>query len=423
MWELFYREPLHSGTCIPGAIPQRRLTLPESSLRVFACLAMLIAFCTVARAQTSTGQFNGHVFDQNGAVVPGATVTLLDAQTNLTRTTKTNGEGLYEFPLIPPGTYKLTVTQTGFDTATSPEFKLDVNQVATQDFKLQVGATSQTVTVTCHCRVAPGFHCQPGRCGGTARRLTTCPLTEEASRLCLRSRLVSNPVNYSQNGSVGYGTGFGSAGIPGSTYIFPSTQGQWNRENLYYLDGIINTAAFASSYDVPPIIDAIQEFKIQSHNDQAEFGSVLGGVVNLVTKSGTNSYHGALWEYLRNNAFDSRNPFTDFKWRRSSSSGPLPPKRVWRRLRRARQDPQSSTTERNKTFFFAAYEGWRYSKAAGASYISPTAAELDGDFTQCVDRHQHRSPRTSLQSLYHNGYCRKLHPATARGWAITFRQT
>ncbi len=73
-------------------------------LRAFACLAMLIAFGTVARSQTSTGQFNGHVFDQNGAVVPGATVTLLDAQTNLSRTTQTNGEGLYEFPLIPPGT-------------------------------------------------------------------------------------------------------------------------------------------------------------------------------------------------------------------------------------------------------------------------------------------------------------------------------
>ena len=187
-------------------------------------------------------------------------------------------------------------------------------------------------------------------------------------------------MNYSQNGSVGYGTGFGSAGIPGSTYTFPSTQGQWNRENLYYLDGIINTAAFASSYDVPPIVDAIQEFKIQSHNDQAEFGSVLGGVVNLVTKSGSNSFHGALWEYLRNNAFDSRNPFTDFK-----GNVPAPPASF-------RQNEYGGDVGgpvripklyngKNKTFFFAAYEGWRYSKAAGASYISPTAAELDGDFS------------------------------------------
>ncbi len=93
-----------------------------------------------------------------------------------------------------------------------------------------------------------------------------------------------NPVNYSQNSGTGYGTGFGSPGIPGSTYVFPSTQGQWNRENLYYLDGIINTASFGSSYDVPPIIDAIQEFKLQSHEDQAEYGGVLGGVVNVVTK-------------------------------------------------------------------------------------------------------------------------------------------
>ena len=79
------------------------------AIRALAIGAMLIAFSTVVRAQTSTGQFNGHVYDQNGAVVPGATVTLVDPQTNLNRTTQTNGEGLYEFPLIPPGLYKLSV--------------------------------------------------------------------------------------------------------------------------------------------------------------------------------------------------------------------------------------------------------------------------------------------------------------------------
>src|SRR6266849_5350086 len=84
-----------------------------------------------------------------------------------------------------------------------------------------------------------------------------------------------------------YSATFGSAGIPGSTYTFPSVQGQWNRENLWYIDGIINGSAMGGSYDVPPIIDTIQEFKVQSHNDQSEYGGVLGGVVNLVTKSGT----------------------------------------------------------------------------------------------------------------------------------------
>jgi Carboxypeptidase regulatory-like domain/TonB dependent receptor len=346
---------------------------------ILTCAVMSLVFCTAARAQTSTGQFTGHVFDQNGAVVADASVALQDAQTNQTRTTKTNGEGLYIFPLIQPGTYSLTVTQTGFDTATSPQLKLDVNQVATQDFKLQIGATSQTVSVTA---TAEGLQSSGANLGAVVeqRAVNSLPLNGRSFSALLTLTPGSNPVNYSQNGSVGYGTGFGSAGIPGSTYTFPSTQGQWNRENLYYLDGIINTAAFASSYDVPPIVDAIQEFKIQSHNDQAEFGSVLGGVVNLVTKSGSNSFHGALWEYLRNNAFDSRNPFTDFK-----GNVPAPPASF-------RQNEYGGDVGgpvwipklyngKDKTFFFAAYEGWRYSKAAGASYISPTEAELNGDFS------------------------------------------
>jgi hypothetical protein len=349
------------------------------AIRALAIGAMLIAFSTVVRAQTSTGQFNGHVYDQNGAVVPGATVTLVDPQTNLNRTTQTNGEGLYEFPLIPPGLYKLSVTQTGFDTASSPELRLDVNQLATQDFKLTVGSATQTVTVTSAAELLQASTANLGAVVET-RPVADLPLNGRSFSALLTLAPGVNPVNYSQNGTVGYGTGFGSAGIPGSTYTFPSTQGQWNRENLYYLDGIINTAAFAGSYDVPPIIDDIQEFKIQSHNDQAEYGGVLGGVVNLVTKSGTNSFHGALWEYLRNNAFDSRNPFTDFSGDAPAAPAPFRQNEFGGDFGGPVRIPKVYNGT-NKTFFFVAYEGWRYSKAAGANYISPTAAELGGDFT------------------------------------------
>ncbi len=362
------------------AIASRSFSIQHHAAQAFLCCAVLVASCTAARAQLATGQFNGHVFDQNGAVVPGATVTLQDVQSSLSRTAKTNGEGLYQFPLLSPGTYKITVTQSGFQSAVSPELKLDVNQISTQDFHLQVGAATQTVNVTAS--AAELLQASTSNLGSVVEQKTVndLPLNGRSFSALLTLTPGSNPVNYSQNGSVGYGTGFGSAGIPGSTYTFPSSQGQWNRENLYYLDGVINTAAFASSYDVGPIVDSIQEFKIQSHNDEAEFGSVLGGVVNMVTKSGTNSYHGDLWEYLRNNAFDSRNPFTDFK-----ANVPAPPASF-------RQNEYGGDfggpvripklyNGTNKTFFYAAYEGWRYSKAAGKSYISPTAAELNGDFS------------------------------------------
>src|SRR5213078_1519958 len=95
----------------------------------------------------------------------------------------------------------------------------------------------------------------------------------------------------------------------GAAFSFPSINGATNRSNYFLTDGMNNFAAFLSTYAVPPIVDAIQEFKVVSHTDSSEFGSVLGGVVNVVTKSGTNQFHGSAWEYLRNDAFDARNTF------------------------------------------------------------------------------------------------------------------
>ena len=135
---------------------------------VFLCIAMLLASCTAARAQSATGQFNGHVTDQNGAVVPGATVTLQDVGTSLNRNTQTNGEGLYQFPLVQPGVYKISVTQTGFETATSAELKLDVNQISKPG--LQTGGRCNLPDghgYVC-CRITPSLDRQPGRCGRNA---------------------------------------------------------------------------------------------------------------------------------------------------------------------------------------------------------------------------------------------------------------
>jgi hypothetical protein len=129
---------------------------------------VLIAFCTAARSQTATGQFNGHVIDQNGAIVAVATITLVDVQTSLSRNTQTNGEGLYEFPLIPPGAYKITTTQTGFATA------------------------SQTVTVSFSSELLQASTANLGVVV-ESRPVADLPTTEEASRLSLLSRLVSIP--------------------------------------------------------------------------------------------------------------------------------------------------------------------------------------------------------------------------------------
>ena len=350
-----------------------------SAVLVLTYCAMLIGVCTISQAQSATGQFNGHVFDSTGNVVVNAKVSLRDPETGLTRTANTNGEGLYQFPLIPPGIYTLTATAVGFESAATTGLKLDVNQTYTQEFKLQVGSTTTTVSVSASAEM---LQSSTANLGAVVEEQTVnnLPLNGRSFSALLTLTPGENPVNYSQNSGVGFGVGFGSSGIPGSTYVFPSTQGQWNRENLYYLDGVINTAGFASTYDVPPIIDSIQEFKLMSHDDQAEFGGTLGGVVNLVTKSGTNAYHGALWEYLRNNAFDSRNPFTDFNGNSPAAPAPFRQNEYGADFGGHVKIPKVDNGT-NKTFFFAAWEAWKYSKAAGATYISPTAAEISGDFT------------------------------------------
>jgi hypothetical protein len=269
--------------------------------------------CPHLQAQSTSGQFNGHVFDPAGAVVPGATVTLLDVQTGLVRTATTNSVGQYTFPLVAPGEYRLTVGKAGFSTQDNPPFRLEVNQNVTQDFTLKVGAATDTVTVSSNSELLDSTSSTLGNVVET-RTVEDLPLNGRSFTSLLTLAPGINPVNYSQNSGAGstYGTNQNAVGIPGAAFVYPATQGQWNRENIYYLDGVIDTGGLSSTYDVPPIIDAIEEFKIQSHNDNAEFGGVLGGVVNLVTKSGTNDYHGSGWEYFRNEKLDARNPFSDF---------------------------------------------------------------------------------------------------------------
>jgi hypothetical protein len=337
--------------------------------------------CPQLNAQSTTGQFNGHVVDPTGAAVAGATVTLLDVQTGLARTTATNSEGLYRFPQVAPGEYKLSVGKTGFSTEANPPFRLDVNQNVTQDFTLKVGSASDTVTVSSNSELIDTTSATLGSVV-EERTVDDLPLNGRSFTSLLTLAPGINPTNYSQNSGAGstYGTNQNAVGIPGAAFVYPAAQGQWNRENIYYLDGVIDTGGLSSTYDVPPIIDAIQEFKIQSHNDNAEFGGVLGGVVNLVSKSGSNTFHGSGWEYLRNQNLDARNPFTDFDANGNPYKYPFHQNEYGGTFGGPVWIPKVYKGK-DKTFFFAAYEGWKYLKPASSTYISPTAAELSGDFT------------------------------------------
>lgn len=333
-----------------------------------AALLLIATACVFlprpCNGQSETASVNGTITDKSGAVIPGAVVVLRNNSTGGERNFTTNRVGNYVILGIPPGKYTLTVSKQGFSTYEQPDFNLFVNQTATFNITLTVGEALQTVAVT-----ATGVRIESSTAElGTTfsqREVNDLPLNGRNFTELLTLAPGMSPVNVSQNGG-GFGTN------PIGTFSIPAVNGQRNRSDLFMLDGVYDLGAFTSTYGIAPIVDDIQEFKVESHNDEAEFGSALGGIVNVLTKGGTNQFHGAAWEFVRNDAFDARNFFisdvTPFKQNQFGAEigGPviLP-----------------GYNGRNKTFFYAAYEGFRNHTTASSLYNVPTPSELAGDFS------------------------------------------
>jgi len=259
-------------------------------------VAVFVLWPEVVRGQVATATINGTITDSSGAPLPEAALTLKNVGTNVERSTSTNGSGSYVFVNIVPGRYTLKVSKDGFATASKPEFELAVNQTVTLDFSMHVGSVTEIVKVEAQTSSIQTSSSELGTVI-SRRSVDNLPLNGRNFTQLLNLTPGVSTVNTSQNG--------GNQQFAGNTvgsFSFPSINGQSNRSNIFLLDGLNNQESFASTYSVPPIIDDIEEFKVDSHNDQAQFGGVLGGTVNVVTKSGTNQFHGAAWEFFRNSA-------------------------------------------------------------------------------------------------------------------------
>jgi Carboxypeptidase regulatory-like domain len=340
----------------------------------FAFLALFaIAFLlspSSANAQLSAGSVTGIVRDSSGSVVADASVTLRNLDTTIEHKTVSNDAGNYVFLNLGPGRYALEATAPGFATKRVAEFVLAVNQTASIDISLQVGSQSEVVTISAETEQLDVSTADLGTVIAT-KQVNDLPLNGRNFTQLLSLTPGVAPVSVAQNAMGGRAGGFGAPISVGSAFIFPAVNGQTNRSNFFLTDGLNNFGSFQSTYSVPPIVDAIQEFKVVSHTDSAQFGSVLGGVVNVVTKSGTNEYHGTGWEYVRNTAFDARNTFlqkvTPFRQNQFGASFGGP---VW---------IPKLYNGRNKTFFYFAYQGFRYTQDSDSLLKVPTAAQLAGD--------------------------------------------
>src|SRR5277367_2077409 len=321
---------------------------------------LLLVLAGTASAQVSTASVNGVIRDPKGSVIPGANIVLASVDTSVQHTSVSNGSGDYVFLNITPGSYPISASAQGFNPQKVAEFVLAVSQIATFDFNLTVGTQTQVVTVE-----------------GTAAQLDvssaslgTVIATKQVNDLPLDGRNFTTllsltpgvvPIMTGQSNGMQSNGGFGAAVAIGSDYSFPSINGQTNRSDFFLMDGLYDYGAIESTYAIAPIIDAIQEFKVVSHTDDAEFGSVLGGTVNVVTKSGTNEFHGSAWEYIRNNVFDARTYFLPTTAKKAAYhqnqfggaiGGPVRIPKLY--------------DGRNKTFFYGAYQGFRYNQTSNA---------------------------------------------------------
>ena len=281
-----------------------RLKKPLSN----AAAALLMALSYPALAQT-TGQISGIVEDASGAVLQGVAVEAVNTDTHFSRNVKSGQSGEYVITLLPPGNYEITFAGQGLKSLTENAIKLDVNQAITINPKLGVGGSTETIEVQGSAELLNATSSSVGTVIGE-EAVRDLPLNGRNFTQLLTLVPGATPISTSQGNNRGTDDG-STVAIPGSSFANPSLNGQQNRETLYLLDGVVNTDFRTTTYTVLPIIDGTTEFKVLTHADDPSFGSVLGGVVNVVTRSGTNGFHGSVWEFIRNNAFNARNPFTD----------------------------------------------------------------------------------------------------------------
>jgi len=348
-----------------------------------SALVMLLVSTAVCYAQSAAGEVNGTITDKSGGAIPDATVQLTNQNTKVADQAQTNASGYFVFINVQPGSYVLNVGSSGFKTS-QVTFQIAVNQTLTQNLSLDVGSMNQTVTVSA---AAPLLQTSSSNLGTviSEQAVKELPLNGRNFTQLMVLTPGANPVSTAQGSGIST-TDAGVTAIPGTNFFKPSLHGQQNRSVLYYLDGIINTDFRGSIYGFLPIIDTVQEFKVQSHNEKTEYGGVLGGVVNLVSRSGTNQYHGSAWEFVRNNVFDARNPFTDFcnPARCGPSSSPYQAASPLPYHQNEFGAAAGGPIIKNKTFFYAGYEGWRFSQASSSLQVVPTEAELSGDFSHSI---------------------------------------
>jgi len=325
-------------------------------------LAIFLLFPLLVNAEV-TGSISGTVTDPSGAVVANAVIILRNANTGLERRVQANTTGAYEFIAVPGGeNYSVRVEAPGFTAAVQSGIKLEVNQKYRADFKLAVGAITATIEVSGAITQVDTTSTQLGDVIGE-KKITSLPLNGRSYLDLLGLQAGVVPV-MSEGGNAERPV----SGNQSSGQL--SVNGQRESSNSFLVNGGDVEESVYNGASIVPTLDSIQEFRLLTNTFNAEYGRFSGGIVNVVTKSGTNDIHGSVYEFLRNEKLDARSYFDpvrgDFK--RNQFGGTL-----------------GFPVVKNKLFFFGDYQGTREVRGVSQNQVVPSAIEKTGDFSDLDD--------------------------------------
>ncbi len=365
--------------------------------RVGASIALGLCISIVGFAQFELASVVGTVKDPTGLPMPHVAVEIRSVATNIRRATATSATGDYDFVALQPGQYALTANQPGFKGATRT-FEIAVGQRLQLDVSLEVGAASESVTVSANVIAVEAVSSDMNNVR-TRQQVVDLPLNNRNfTQLVQLAPGVTNKGSSTNVSNGGYTAGRGTSGA--------TINGNSSDVGIYLFDGIQSVDADANVLIFYPPVDAIQEFKVQTNAAPAAYG---GGpsVINVIFRSGTNDLHGAVYEFVRNSAFDAKNFF-------DSATAPIPPFRMnefGANLGGPVYIPRVFSGK-NRLFFFADYEGKRVSQAQ--TYIStvPTAAMRRGDFSELLPRMVIRTPGATVPLP--NNQVTQIDPASAK---------
>ena len=349
-----------------GTTASRRLSVTALPF-VILVVAGMLTLCTSASAQVRFGSVVGAVTDPSGATVGGATVKLTNLGTNETRTIQTSGSGTYAFPNLNAGTYRVEVEMAGFKHFTQDRVEVQVDLATRVDATMQVGNVTERVVVTSE---APPLQTDSASLGTTINQ-------QEVESIPLSGRNVNNmltlvPGVVAQGGTYGNAVSNQAGGARTNAIGFGNYAigGGFGNQSSFYIDGVASNAPAGNLNSLIPSQDVVQEFRVVTNNVAAEYGSYAGGIVNLTTKSGSNTFHGTAYEYLRNKVLNANDYF-------SKQAGldrvPL--------IQNQFGGTIGGPIVKDKTFFFFGFERQVLKTGTLVTNTVPTADEIAGDFT------------------------------------------